>query len=357
MNGYKPILLSILLGIGGGAIFYFLSLPLPWVLGAMTANTLAAFAGLNIGLSLRLREIMICTLGMMLGSSFTPDIVERIGTWGWAVLAMIVFIGLLITVVTAFYIRVSGFNRVTSFFAASPGGLGPMTIIGESFGGDARMIPLVHAVRITIVVFAIPAYLTFIEGLELPSRGLGMGDGASLVSVGDFFILTALAACGYVTAKFLHIPAASVVGPMLLCAAAYLIGFVEGNLPGPVTVAAQVTIGASIGARFVGLKLKQLIKPIALSSLSALFMLACAAAFSALLAPMLGVSRPALLLALSPGGLAEMSLIAFSLNIDTAFVATLHVARIMCVVLLLPFVFRLLGWAITPSGDMERQQN
>jgi membrane AbrB-like protein len=345
MENFKPVLLSMLLGIAGGAVFYALALPLPWVLGAMTANTIAAFAGVKIGLSLRLRETMICTLGMMLGSSFTPDIVDRIDTWSWAVVSMLVFVSLLIAVITFYYLRFSNFDRVTCFFSAAPGGLGPMAVIGENFGGDARMIPLAHAVRIIIVVFTIPAYLTFVEGLELPSRGAGMGGDGTLVSMTDLAILMALAAVGFFVAKSLKIPAASVVGPMVVCAAAYLFGLVEGFLPAPLTIAAQVAIGSSIGARFVGLRVRQLIKPITLSAISGLMMLGAAAGFSALLAPVLGVSRPALLLALAPGGLAEMSLIAFSLNIDTAFVATLHVARIMCIVLLLPFVFRQLGWS------------
>ena len=37
-----------------------------------------------------------------------------------------------------------------------------------SYGGDGRIIPLAHAVRIIIVVSFIPFYLTFVEGLDLP---------------------------------------------------------------------------------------------------------------------------------------------------------------------------------------------
>jgi uncharacterized membrane protein AbrB (regulator of aidB expression) len=48
-----------------------------------------------------------------------------------------------------------------------------------------------------------------------------------------------------------------------------------------------------------------------------------------------------LILAFSPGGLAEMSLIALALDIDPAFVATHHVVRIFLVVVLAPIAFRL----------------
>ncbi|MEM7568010.1 MAG: AbrB family transcriptional regulator, partial [Pseudomonadota bacterium] len=48
------------------------------------------------------------------------------------------------------------------------------------------------------------------------------------------------------------------------------------------------------------------------------------------------------LLAYSPGGLAEMSLIALTLQIEVAFVATHHVVRVLLVMLLATPVFALI---------------
>lgn len=46
-----------------------------------------------------------------------------------------------------------------------------------------------------------------------------------------------------------------------------------------------------------------------------------------------GYDFTAVLLAYSPGGLAEMSLIAYALNIEVMFVFSLHVARVILVAL------------------------
>ena len=43
----------------------------------------------------------------------------------------------------------------------------------------------------------------------------------------------------------------------------------------------------------------------------------------------------------SPGGITEMTLLALSLGYDGAFVATHHVIRISCLVLCVPWLFRL----------------
>ena len=51
-------------------------------------------------------------------------------------------------------------------------------------------------------------------------------------------------------------------------------------------------------------------------------------------------SIQAVILAYAPGGLAEMSLVALALAIDSAFVASHHVLRIMMIVIAAPLFFR-----------------
>lgn len=49
------------------------------------------------------------------------------------------------------------------------------------------------------------------------------------------------------------------------------------------------------------------------------------------------------MLALAPGGLAEMCLVAVALNVGPAFVATMHILRLILVVVLAPLLYRLLA--------------
>jgi uncharacterized membrane protein AbrB (regulator of aidB expression) len=55
-------LLTLAIGIPGGALFYLLHLPLPWMLGAMAATTIAAISGVRIALMPRLRLAFIAIL-------------------------------------------------------------------------------------------------------------------------------------------------------------------------------------------------------------------------------------------------------------------------------------------------------
>ncbi len=64
--------------------------------------------------------------------------------------------------------------------------------------------------------------------------------------------------------------------------------------------------------------------------------------FAMALAQVTGLPVVALVLAFSPGGLAEMSLIAIAIGADAAFVATHHVVRIFMIVVIAPLAFRLM---------------
>ena len=69
------------LGAIGGAACAALGLPLPWLLGALAATTLASLGGLELRVPERLRRPMIAVLGAMLGTTFTPDRLD--GALGW----------------------------------------------------------------------------------------------------------------------------------------------------------------------------------------------------------------------------------------------------------------------------------
>jgi hypothetical protein len=61
------------------------------------------------------------------------------------------------------------------------------------------------------------------------------------------------------------------------------------------------------------------------------------------LSTLTGIPWTLLLLAYSPGGITEMTLLALSLNLDAAFVATHHIIRISMLVLFIPVLFKLMN--------------
>ena len=346
MGLFARLTFSILLGALGGAIFYYFELPLAWMLGSMFFTTIAALLGAPIALHMPFRLSMTAVLGTLLGSAFTPQILHELQNWGAGALTVALFVAFMTTISVLFFVRVGGMSRATAFFSGTPGGLGEMTLVGEQNGGDPRTIALIHAIRIFVVVFFLPLVLAAVTDLNIPNTARALS-GRPTAEGGELVILTLCAIVGYILGQKIPLPGSQIFVPMLVSAVAYLAGLVEGRPPAEVISAAQVVIGSAIGARFVGVNLRTTGRPIFLGTCSALGMLGLAAAFAYIVSPLLGLPMYALLLAISPGGLAEMSLVALALDVDTAFVATMHLVRIVLIVTFAPAFFRALGWTLT----------
>ena len=331
--------LSISLGAAGGAVFFALALPLPWMLGAMTAATVAALAGAPLAVPAQVRNAMIAILGVLLGSQFSIDLFSRIAEWYVGLSGVVLSTAAAAGLAYVLFRKFGRYDRATAYFASMPGGLSEMMVLGESMGGDGRTISLTHGTRILVAVFLIAFYYRIFEGYEPVALPVPPGPVAS--SWIDLMALVACALVGYPAAKALRVPAAQLVGPLVLSAALHLSGVIAAHPPGEVIAAAQVVLGAAIGARFVGMEFRKLRRVMLLAALVAVAMVVVAAGTAYGLAAATGLSGTALFLALAPGGLAEMSLIALSFGSAAAFVSTHHVARIILIVIAGPLVFRL----------------
>jgi len=192
------------------------------------------------------------------------------------------------------------------------------------------------------VVLTLPFWFRYAYGVGSAGGGAGTG---TLSGIGwlDGGVLVACAIVGPMLGKFLRLPAYRLVGPMLASAAVHIAGVTSSAPPMELVAMAQVVVGSAIGARFAGAPLRWVSKIIASSIVSTSLMLGTTVGFALLLASLSGIPFAPIVLAFSPGGLAEMSLIALALGIETAFVATHHVARIGMIVIAAPLLFRKLG--------------
>jgi membrane AbrB-like protein len=333
------IAMTLAIGAVGGVVFAWLGLPLPWMLGAMTAVTIAALSGLPVTVPRLLRNVFVTVLGVMLGASFTPEAIARVAQWSVSLAALTLWSVLCFALAYAWFRRVSGFDKVTAYFCATPGGVNEMTIVGSELGGDPRLIVLVHVTRVMITVFTVPIWFRIHYGAVASSGSVG-DVGLADLALFDYAVLALCAALGGLGARRLRLPAAALLGPMILSAAVHLGSVVESTPPTAIVALAQVIVGATVGCRFVDATLALIRRTVAHALVTAVMMLAAGVGIALVLSRFLDVSAPALILAFAPGGLAEMSLVALALGVDAAFVATHHVLRISLVTTMAPLVFR-----------------
>lgn len=333
------MLLALAIGAAGGALFHWLRMPLAWMIGAMVFVTVAAASGAPVLMSFRLRAVMIAVLGVMLGSAFTPDIVDHMARWSSSIVALFAYVAISTGLCMLYYRRVAGYDTVTAYYAAAPGGLSEMIMMGGAMGGDERAISLSHGARILLIVLIVPFGFRLLQGYQ-PGGAAGLPAGS--VPSGDLAILAACAVVGFFVARLLRLPAAALVGPMAMSAAVHLLGLTASRPPAEAIGIAQVVVGTGIGCRFAGISPARILKALGLAVGATLILLAVSAGFAVALAGVVDIPFPGVLLAFAPGGLAEMSLIALALGIDVAYVSTHHVVRIFIVVTLAPAAFRLL---------------
>ncbi|WP_179119665.1 AbrB family transcriptional regulator [Ensifer adhaerens] len=335
-------LLTVALGSAGGWVMWHLHLPLAWLLGAMIATGLGALLGAPVSMPAFARPPMTAIIGAMLGTSFSPAIFEHAGLWLVSLGGLAVFIAVAGASVYAYFRFVAGFDHPTAFFSAMPGGLVEMVTLGAERGGDEKMIALIHAARIFLVVLSLPFLVQVATGITLDRNG---ADYVALASVNleDFLWFCTAIVIGVGAGAVLRLPARYLLGPMLLSAIMHLAGLTEFVLPSVALGLAQVVIGATIGCRFAMASPRTIMKAVGLSIGSTVLLLCVSLAFAAGLSHLTGDRFIALVLAYSPGGVAEMSLIALSLGIEVPFVVLHHIARVFLVVAGSAAVFRLAG--------------
>lgn len=337
-RGVKPLVLALAIGATGGLVFDWLRMPLAWMLGACTFSTIAAFAGLRVGMRMQLRQGMVIVLGVLLGAGFTPELVQRLGQWSVSLCVLSVMTLTGATICYAWFRRFTSWDKTTCYFAAMPGGLNDMTMMGSALGGQERHIALAHALRILTVVLTIPVWYRLVNGAQ--TSVLTMVHGPDTNDWRDYAVLAACGVAGAVLGRLLRLPASFMMGPMLLSGIAHLTGLTASKPPGELVAAAQVVVGTGIGCRFVGAAVGQLHKEIAVSIGAAVLLIGCAVGFAEITVAITGLGLDGTVLSYAPGGFAEMSLIGLALGIEVAMVATHHLFRLFLIILTGPLVFR-----------------
>ncbi len=303
---------------------------------------IAATAGAPVTAPVKLRMLVVPILGVMLGSGFHPSILGHLGDWATTLLILPFFVVAAFSGAFVAYRYIGRYDPVTAYFCAAPGGLNDMLILGAEAGGDEKRIALAHASRIFLVVTLVVFYYAFVLDVATTGDARRYIE-ISAVPLPDLGILLACAVLGSLIGPKFGLPAPQILGPMLLSGIVHLSGITDAPPPSLAVQSAQIVMGTVIGCRFIGAKPAEIAKDLGLASIAAGIMLIMAVAVAFLVTALTGIGMKETFLSFSPGGLPEMSLLALSLDADVAYIATMHIVRIVLVIAMAPVVFKLIG--------------
>jgi len=334
-EGWRSLAITLALGLIGGLIFSHYKLPMPWVLGAMSLCTIAAMSGIRIWIPRWLQVAMTIVLGLLFGTTISPDVFSRVVEWAPSVITIFIFVLTTTAAGMTYLTRVVKTDRTTAYFCSSPGGVIPMTAMGAHYGGDMRFIALVQSMRLIATVVVIPVSFALFGGYH-PTGAAGTGGALKDLPLYDIPVLIAFALGGWGLAKICRLPAPELVGPMIVMAVSHGGGVFTAPFPDPLVAFAQLTIGGRLAAGFYRLNFRTFGKQLFHATSVALIMLAMGVVFSFAVLPFTSEPMTALILAYAPGGIAEMSIIAFNLKIEVVFVITHQLIRFLFVVAMVP---------------------
>jgi membrane AbrB-like protein len=159
-----------------------------------------------------------------------------------------------------------------------------------------------------------------------------------LLAIRDSLLLFLGGWLGWRLLSTFRVPVATILGSVFLIGLIRLSGFSFLYLPSFLALAVQIVMGILIGLRFHKEMLPDL-KRLALPSLLvSVWMLASCFVAGYFFMRLTQVSPVTAILASSPGGVAETTLLAFDLNADPVIVAVLQTMRVLAVVLIIPFL-------------------
>ncbi len=334
-----PHAFGLALGAAGGLTFWTLGLPLPWMLGALTFTLIAAVCGAPVAGPNRIRPAVVAVIGVMLGARFAPEVLGHVTLWAGSLALLVAYLVMVGLVVVPFYHFAGRLDWPTAYFAGMPGGLTEMIEIGEAKGAKPEPIILAHSLRIVITIALIALWFRVVQGHSVGSGAVNL---SLAMEWHEAALLLSAALLGCLMGHALRFPAPTFLGPLALSAGLHLTGISEAAPPGLLVNAAQIVLGTVLGCRFRGMAMGALGRAAVLSIGSTVLSLALALVFALALSRWFGIGLEQGILALAPGGLTEMGLIALAIHADVAFVALNHVVRILVVIVAAPLVFTLL---------------
>lgn len=328
------IAVTFAIGIAGGFAFRWIGTPLPMLLGSVVTVGCASLLGFRTWgrppkVPMWLRHFFVPIIGLSIGGAFTPAILADALTWWPTLAALFVYIPLVHWLGFQGYRRIGRLDPRTAYYSAVPGGLIEVIAMGEEAGADARMLTALQFMRLILTILLVPLAFSILQGsLVGSSSGAVLARGGS-PDLAEAVFLVVLGVTGYFGGRALRFPAYVITGPLAASGIAHLLGLIDSIPPSVLIEVTQLVIGVALGTRFVGMSPRAFFKALSLSFVNILGTMVIAVVLAVLLHRAVGQRSEAVTLAFAPGGLAEMSLVAVSLEISVVYVTTHHVMRIV----------------------------
>lgn len=317
-------------------------IPLPWLIGPLVATAAVALSGVELKPPPLIRKIGQAVAAAAIGLAFSPEIIETLAGYLdvmilTAAASMLASIG--IAKLTSTFAKTS---FETAYFSSLPGGVAEMSVLAERYGGDVALVSLAQSLRIILVVLSVPVALVALSA-DLDTNAY------SATALQDVHLLALLLmlAAAFILAVLLdrlRIMNAWFLGGLAVGVTVALAQVPASQVPFQLVDAAQVMIGCALGSRIDQGIIVRLRRSLPAAIIGTALLILFNAAMAWIVGLWVGIDLPALVLAMAPGGIAEMSITAKALHLAVPLVTAFHLVRVLMIILVSAPAYRCAAW-------------
>ncbi|MFC4307085.1 AbrB family transcriptional regulator [Cohnella boryungensis] len=348
MKTAQGIAAAFVVALASGALFSWMGLPIPWLLGPMIGACLVSkmLKSVKLAWPTPFRDTGLIIVGYTIALSFTGRTLRDFAAQLPSMLLLTLLLFLLSVLIAYAISRWTGIPFPTALSGSIPGGLTQMIALAEETRGiDVTVVAFLQVSRLMMIVSVVPLLIfSPITGAShpveaiLPSAGLAGWPGLFPEILPYAFVCVAAALIG----RRFRFPTAFLLAPLLAAASLKLAGLPAPPLPGSMVGAAQLLIGCHIGLMLRTERLPNKLRIVTLSIAGGTVLIAGACGLGYLMTKLHSVSAATALLSLSPGGMDQMGIIAHEIDADVATVTGYQLFRTFFIFFAVPPLLRIL---------------
>jgi membrane AbrB-like protein len=256
---------------------------------------------------------------------------------------LVIVATLVVSVLCGQFLRIHEVSAVTASFASVAGGASGIIALAHDFGADDRVVMVIQYLRVLLVLLTLPVVVAVVFGPDAQGSAAG-GSRAYWIAGWDDYLYTGLTVgLGVLLGSLGRLPSSALLGPMLVGIA--LQGtpvFGTAVVPGWVQAAGFLLLGVQVGLRFTRETVRSMSRMMPMALLVTAAGIAACGALGLLLATVTGQNRLDAYLATTPGGLPAVLATSTGTSGNVSFVTAAQSMRLLLVLVLGPFVARLL---------------
>lgn len=326
-----------------------LRFPAATIVGPLLAIAVVQLTGIEFNIPSGLRNLFSIIFGVHLGLQFTRESVLRLKFIFWPVcLISVLYIGL-----TLFsgnlLVHISGIDENTAFIAVIPGGLAANGVLAVSYGADLAKVSSFQLMRFLSILMIVPLVTKSIAKHKHPIPQTSNNKIQKVLksqvveikhSLNPLWLFP-IGALGSWLFGLIHFPAASMLG------ATFTIGLLQIAVQKPFVrppqvyyTTSQLGIGAVIGTSFTLVSLKSIIALAGPLLMITFIFVTSSLILGYLFSKYYKWDFTTGYMAVLPGGLSTMIILADELEADVVIIGSMQLMRLITAVLIIPIIYK-----------------